>query len=143
METLFFWEAPVTNNYLPRSFVVPFVLLFLLAHHSASARQEEISAEDEAPWNLSVRGRYQSKNNSRGVDLSQDQATWGYGLHLTHESGFTGNVGAASWGGRMQNWTVAIGFEHDLNDLLSVSIDFTKTILSTRSPISRISFPSN
>ncbi|MGB2868614.1 MAG: hypothetical protein WBD36_09195 [Bacteroidota bacterium] len=107
--------------------IIVFFTLFVVDAYPVFAQQEETDTDDETAWNLSVRSRYQSTNISRGVDLSEGQPAWGYGLLLIHESGFSGNTGATVWSGKTQNWFVGIGFEYDLNDLISISLDYTHT----------------
>lgn len=86
--------------------------------------QEESEDEGETSWTASLHTLYENKDNSRGVDLSEDLATLLYGVRLEHTSGFSLDVGAANLlgsSGGFERWNATLGYSHAVSSWLVLS----------------------
>jgi hypothetical protein len=94
-----------------------------------SQEQEEVNAEGSMPWTLSLRSRVKSAELKRGIDISGDQGTYGLGASILHESGWNGSVSTIV--GLQTKSTLStsfgIGYEYNVSDAFSLSIDYTST----------------
>jgi hypothetical protein len=77
--------------------------------------QQESKDNEESSWTVSPHGKYMNKENSRGVDLSNDLATFQYGVRVEHSSGVSLDVGGANLlgsGGGFERWEIALGYTY-------------------------------
>ncbi|HEY6952547.1 MAG TPA: hypothetical protein VI758_09065 [Bacteroidota bacterium] len=107
-----------------QSWLMLAVAVLLLPAARAHAQQDSTDDEDESSWTASAHTLYQNKDNSRGVDLSNELAILGYGVRIEHLSGISLDVGGASLlgaGGGFDRWNVTLGYTYTASDWLILS----------------------
>ncbi len=97
--------------------------------------QEEQAEEQSKPWTVSLRSRVKTAELKRGVDISGDQGTLGFGATLVHTSGWNGSVSTIS--GLQTKGTLStsfgLGYDYSVTDAFSIAVDFSHTTYSSDS----------
>jgi hypothetical protein len=104
-------------------------LIFLAGPLERIHAQDESKDNEESSWTVSAHGKYLNKDNSRGVDLSNDLATFQYGVGIEHSSGVSLDLGAANLlgsGGGFERWEVALGYSYIATSWMVFSGELTQ-----------------
>lgn len=85
------------------------------------------NGQDDPPWSASFGTQYISRHIAYGVDLSESAAA-GFSAGLEHSSGLS--AGAAllhtiGSGGELQNWSLGIGYEATMAEVVTLGVEFT------------------
>ncbi len=89
--------------------------ILLIAARVNVCAQQEGEGDEESSWTVSALGQYANKDNSRGVDMSNDLAMFQYGVRVEHSSGVSLDVGAANLlgsGGGFERWGITLGYTY-------------------------------
>lgn len=94
---------------------IAILLALFIAPLGRSSAQEEggENEEESTPWTASVNAQYDNKDNSGGVDMSNELAAFLYGARIEHSSGFSFGVGAEDLlgsGGGFVKWGTSLGY---------------------------------
>lgn len=93
------------------------------------AQQDSDDVEENTPWTASIHGQYDNKDNSGGVDLSNDLAVFQYGIRVEHSSGASLEVGAATLfgsGGGFERWGVTLGYTRAVTTWMTLSLEYSR-----------------
>ncbi len=86
----------------------------------------EVWSQDDPEWGASANIRYLSRYNAYGIDLSDTPAA-SLSAGVSHRSGFALGVGALRTmgsAGELQHWSVAVGYERSVSEVLSLNAEF-------------------
>ena len=104
------------------------LILIAVPMDKTVAQQESEDEEESLPWTASVHTQYRNKDNSGGVDLSNDLAAFQYGLRVEHSSGFSFDLGAENLlgsGGGFVRWGAALGYTYAATSWTTLSIELS------------------
>ncbi len=96
--------------------------------HWMDAQDEDSTDEESTAWTASVHTQYNNRDNSGGVDMSNELAALQYGAQITHTSGFSLGVNAENLlgsGGGFMRWGATLGYTYAAAGWMNVSGEFS------------------
>ena len=108
--------------------------IILVAFVVLTARPDQLRAQDandddkESVWTISPHSRYENKDISGGVDLSNDLPTLLYGVRVERAGGLSFDIFAANLlgsGGGLEKWSAVLGYSYTATSWLTLSAELS------------------
>ncbi len=104
-------------------------MLFLsVASEKGVAQEEDSTDEESTAWTAAVHALYSSRDNTGGVDMSNELAAFQYGAQIEHSSGFSFGVAAENLlgsGGGFVKWGATLGYAYTTLSWMNLSGEFS------------------